>query len=96
MANFESYSRTPISQAESGASTLVFPTIPYLPSIQTSTTVPVTSPETGNTNSGQAAKSVTLISDKPKEPTHGFIDTIKKKTGHSKENPKRSKSDDPK
>ena len=96
MANFESYSRSPISQAESGASTLVVPTIPYLPSIQTTTTVPVTAPETGNTNSGQAAKSVTVISDKPKEPTHGFIDTIIKKTGRSKENPKRSKSDDPK
>ena len=96
MADFEAYSISATSQVESGASTLVAPTIPYLPSIQTSTTVPVTSPQTGNTDSGQATKSVTVISDKPKEPTHGFIDTFKKKTGRNKENPKRSKSDEPK
>ena len=86
-----SFHTTPISQTESRASTLVIPTIPYLPSIQTTTTLPITTPETGNTDSGQAAKSVTVISDKPKEPSSGFIDTFIKKTGRNNENPKRSK-----
>ena len=95
VSDFVAHSLSATSQVESGASTLVAPTIPYLPSIQTTTTVPATTPEPGKTNSGQAAK-VTVISDKPKEPTSGFVNTIIKKTTRNKENPKRSKSDDPK
>ena len=92
VSDFVAHSLSATSQVESGASTLVAPTIPYLPSINTTTTVPATTPEAGNTNSGQAAK-VTVVSDKPKEPTSGFVNTIIKKTTRNKE---RSKSDEPK
>ena len=95
MANFELASRPPISQKEAQASTVVIPTISVLPSTQTSTTIQVTQPQAGNTNSGYTTRSVTGHS-KPKEPPHGFIETIKKKTGCNKENSKRSKSDEPK
>ena len=94
MANFELASRPPISQREAEASTVVIPTISVLPSTQTSITIPVTQPQNGDTDSGHTTRSVT--SDKPKEPTHGFIETFKKKTGRNKENAKRSKSDEPK
>ena len=71
----------------------VAPTISVTPSTQTQPT-PAIQSQAGNADNGSATK-VTVITDKPAEPSHGFIDTFKIKTGRGK-NSKRSKSDEPK
>ena len=80
---------------ETLASTIVTPTISVNPSTQTQTTTPAMQSQAGNADSDNATK-VTVITDKPEEPSHGFIDTIRNKTGRGKNNSKRSKSDEPK